>query len=205
MKRGFLTALAFALLLSSCSQPNQWQNKGKVKSTEKIVLVPIGNVPKEILTFLKEKLAKKFGVEVVIGKSLPFPYYAEVPSRKQFSSSQILDKLLEAKGGKERILGLVDVDLFVENLNFVFGQASLTEKVALISLTRLRQEFYRQPPDANLFLERTLKEAVHELGHTYGLNHCPNSECVMHFSNSLADTDYKKSDFCSNCEKKLYQ
>ena len=75
--------------------------------------------------------------------------------------------------------------LFVPNLNYVFGEADIENGVCIISLSRLRQEFYDQKPDKVLFLRRTLKEAVHELGHTYGLGHCANPKCVMHFSNSL--------------------
>jgi archaemetzincin len=49
---------------------------------------------------------------------------------------------------------------------------------------------------------RTLKEANHELGHTFGLHHCENV-CVMKFSNSLADTDKKPAIFCDTCLKNL--
>lgn len=85
----------------------------------------------------------------------------------------------------------------------VFGEAELGGYFAIISLARLRQSFYGLPEDKHLFLERTIKEAVHELGHTYGLSHCPDPECVMHFSNSLMDTDRKKPSFCSRCQIKL--
>jgi archaemetzincin len=99
----------------------------------------------------------------------------------------------------ERVLGVVDVDLYATDLNFVFGEADPKEGVAVISLARLRQEFYDLPPNQALFQERTLKEAIHELGHTYGLGHCPDSTCVMHFSNSLEDTDKKSWRFCNKC------
>jgi archaemetzincin len=101
----------------------------------------------------------------------------------------------------EKILAIVDHDLYVPELNFVFGEAG--QKVAVISLTRLRQEFYRLPQDQNLFYKRALTEAVHELGHTYGLGHCRNLHCVMFFSNSLMDTDRKGPEFCPECKTKL--
>ena len=101
----------------------------------------------------------------------------------------------------QKILGIVDHDLFVPELNFVFGEAG--SKAAVISLTRLRQTFYRLPEDQNLFDRRTLTEAVHELGHTYGLGHCENPRCVMFFSNSLSDTDRKGPEFCPRCTKNL--
>ena len=108
----------------------------------------------------------------------------------------LLAELPSPPGSGDRVLGLVDMDIFAHELNFVFGEADVAGGKALISLKRLRQEFYGLPKNENLFRERALKEAVHELGHTYGLRHCPNPACVMHFSNSLHDTDLKGWDFC---------
>jgi len=115
----------------------------------------------------------------------------------------ILNALMEQKeyAPYEKILGIVDHDLFVPELNFVFGEAS--PKAVVISLTRLRQTFYHLPENQNLFHQRVLTEAVHELGHTYGLGHCGNPRCVMFFSNSLMDTDRKGSGFCPSCKNKL--
>jgi archaemetzincin len=101
----------------------------------------------------------------------------------------------------EKVLGIVDLDLYVPELNFVFGEAS--QRAAVISLARLRQEFYNLPQDQSLFHKRALTEAVHELGHTYGLGHCGNPLCVMFFSNSLIDTDRKGSKFCPKCGRNL--
>lgn len=103
------------------------------------------------------------------------------------------------------MLGLVEADLFAPGLNFVFGEADIAGNRAVIALPRLRQEFYGLPSDDRLFRERTIKEAVHEMGHTYGLGHCPNPICVMHFSNSLYDTDLKRWKFCAACKVRLKQ
>ena len=103
------------------------------------------------------------------------------------------------------ILGICDFDAYSSGLNFVFGQASLTEGVAAIYLPRLRQEFYGLGADTSIFIDCVLKEATHEIGHAFGLNHCPKRSCVMHFSNSLADTDRKAKDFCNICRNKLHQ
>ena len=73
----------------------------------------------------------------------------------------------------------------------------------MISLARLRPEFYGSPPDDTLFLQRAVKEAVHELGHTYGLGHCRDPRCVMFFSNTLHDTDVKGPGFCAACTNEV--
>jgi len=74
---------------------------------------------------------------------------------------------------------------------------------AVISLARLRPEFYGSPPDAPLLLKRAVKEAIHELGHTHGLGHCRDPRCIMCFSNTLHDTDVKGPGFCAACGRKV--
>jgi archaemetzincin len=103
----------------------------------------------------------------------------------------------------DRVLGLADVDCYAAGLNFIFGQAAPRSGVAFVALARLRPSFYSLPDDLERFRQRTLKEAIHELGHTWGLAHCPNSRCVMHFSNTLADTDAKATSFCRQCRRRL--
>ncbi len=76
-------------------------------------------------------------------------------------------------------------------------------KRALIALPRLRERFYGARDDEALFFTRAAKEAVHELGHTYGLGHCGDRRCLMAFSNSLADTDDKGQEFCGRCQAHL--
>jgi archaemetzincin len=168
-----------------------------------IILVPIGEVDKKVIEMLKNDLNKVFNRQILIGKEMPEPQYAFNKQRKQYLSTSILMALMEQKeyATYEKILGMVDHDLYVPDLNFVFGEAR--QKAAVISITRLRQEFYNLPQDQTLFYKRVLTEAVHELGHTYGLGHCGNPRCVMFFSNSLMDTDRKGSEFCHRCKDQL--
>ncbi len=98
-----------------------------------------------------------------------------------------------------KLLALCNFDAYSDDLNFVFGQAHMNGRVAAVYVPRLTQEFYGLQKNENLFLQRVLKEAVHEIGHAFGLGHCPISGCVMHFSNSISDTDAKAKDFCENC------
>jgi archaemetzincin len=126
--------------------------------------------------------------------------------RKQWISPRILDWLLQSNNPdtNTKVLAICDFDAYSDELNFVFGEAHLGGRVAAIYLPRLREEFYVKKSDTNkLFEQRVIKEAVHELGHVFGLSHCENSRCVMHFSNSLQDTDFKDYNFCERCNKIL--
>jgi len=80
----------------------------------------------------------------------------------------------------------------VPGLNFVFGVAE--GDYALVFTARLLGE---------LLVTRILKEVIHEVGHTLGLGHCENPSCVMHFSNTLMDTDRKGPGFCPRCMVKV--
>ena len=101
-----------------------------------------------------------------------------------------------------KILVIFDADAYSYGLNFVFGEAIGNGAIAIIYLPRIKQEFYGLKPNEQLFYERLVKESVHELGHTIGLPHCHNTRCVMHFSNSLYDTDFKERSFCDRCDSK---
>jgi archaemetzincin len=175
--------------------------EGKRKMT--IVLVAVGEIERDAMDWLKNDLNRVFSRQVFRGKKMPEPVYAYNKERNQYLSTAILNAIMEQKeyAPYEKILGIVDHDLFVPELNFVFGEAR--RKGGVISLTRLRQTFYHLPEDRSLFYRRVSTEAVHELGHTYGLGHCGNPRCVMFFSNSLMDTDRKGPEFCPNCKGEL--
>jgi archaemetzincin len=194
-----LKFLSVILVLVNMVLPGRDTEEGKV------YLVPIGSgIDPELVHELKVELEKEFKVPFLIGSGFELPRTAYVAPRNQYYSPAILS-LLKRRFPEDstRAIGIVDFDLWVPGLNFIFGEADPAAGVAVISLTRLRQEFYHLSPDPELFFSRALKEAVHEVGHTYGLPHCPDPDCVMHFSNSIADTDRKSAHFCSRCRRSL--
>jgi archaemetzincin len=169
-----------------------------------IGILPIGQVDATITRRIRESLTGVFPDTtcLVIDGQLSLPENAFDKKRKQYRSNVILSEIqgyAAKQKDLDRVLGVVDADMFVSELNFVFGEAACPGKSALISLWRLKPEFYGATPNIELFAERSLKEAVHELGHTLGLRHCSRSSCVMYFSNSIFDTDRKHSLFCDQC------
>jgi archaemetzincin len=170
----------------------------------KIGILRIGQTDAYAIARIQETLDTVFARarSILFAESIPVPKEAFSEARNQYRSDVILKTVhncAEKEGAFDRVLGVTDVDLFVSRLNFVFGQAEYPGKSALISLWRLRPEFYGRTADMEVFAERSAKEAVHELGHTLGLKHCSNPYCVMYFSKTIFDTDRKQTLFCNRC------
>jgi archaemetzincin len=132
--------------------------------------------------------------KITVLEEVQIPEKSYNAQREQYESLHFLNLARRQSG--DRVLGVTEVDLFAEPLNFVFGQAEISGKAAVISLARLKGE-------KKLYHSRTVKEAVHELGHTFGLKHCDSESCVMKFSNCLAETDMKGEKYCDMCQEEL--
>lgn len=161
----------------------------------RISLQPFGEIEDEIVRLLAEEL-KVLSEEVAILPTQEIPQASFNPQRGQYLATFFT----EAAKKKERgiVLGITDVDLYAEELNFVLGIAdTLSGRAAVISTFRLRSG------NTELYLSRVVKEAIHEIGHLLGLGHCEDSLCVMHFSNRVADTDIKGKEYCPSCRKRL--
>ncbi len=134
------------------------------------------------------------------------PLFAYDDARSQYSAVAILHRLVEqCPADALRIVGITEGDLFIPMLSFVFGQAQLQGKAAVISCARLRQEFYGLPPRPALFHARLTKEILHETGHTFGLTHCKDPACVMSLATAITQVDRKGTAFCRGCTALIHE
>jgi archaemetzincin len=168
-----------------------------------IIIQPIlFELPADLSSSLEQHLSKEFDalVKTVRINEMP-PLNLFDKNRRQWKSNGMLLWLLDRNkpDRNTKVLAVCDFDAYSNGLNFVFGQANLDGRVSAIYLPRLRQEFHGLTTDNSLFYKRLIKETVHELGHAFGLKHCGNRMCVMHFSNSLQDTDIKGNNLCDIC------
>ncbi len=156
----------------------------------RLAIQPFGNVPVEVVEALSNDL-DIFGMEIEIRNTISLPGDAYDAERGQYHADPFMEMCAQVDG--DRVIGVAAVDIYADTLNFVFGQAQVSGRVAVISIARLVDS------ERKKFRDRVAKEAVHELGHTFGLSHCSDPRCVMFFSNSLTDTDRKGKKYCRRC------
>lgn len=164
-----------------------------------IRIVGIGDdISMEALDLLAARLAGELRLACRVEPERIDPNFAYDATRNQFHATAILRRLSHlATAG--RVLGVASVDLYVPIFTFVFGEAQLAGPAALISRYRLLQQLYGLPHDPDLTADRLFKEALHELGHTFGLRHCHDWSCPMASSTSVERLDLKINAYCAAC------
>jgi len=165
-----------------------------------VAVVPLDQASAGIAQRLSTSLAETLSLDANVEKSgAEAPRQAFNTSRGQYDASRIVSSFEGSEAGF--LLLVTDLDLYVAGLNFCFGLAQ--RRTAIVSLHRLRPEFYGEFSDEGLLVRRAEKEAVHEVCHLIGLRHCRDPLCVMHFSNRIGDTDIKEKFPCKDCLQKI--
>ncbi len=169
-----------------------------------IYVIPVRTVSRFWLQPLEAGLRGAFGCSMKVADLQIDLDCAYDPGRGQYNSSKILLQLVQLQRPEAfRLLAVTEVDLFIPVLTFVFGEAQLEGCAAAVSLHRLNSRFYGLPENTGLIAERLVKEAVHELGHTFGLLHCLQPGCVMSKATYVEDIDQKDRALCSRCGEDL--
>jgi len=175
-------------------------------------LGPLTAKQRKIVNLTREYLACYFGITCREGADLPASLVPASARRthpswggKQILSTYVLDKVLKVRLPRDAAasIALTASDLWPgEGWNFVFGQASLRDRVGVWSLSRFgdpntSDEAFR------LCLRRTLKTASHETGHMFSMLHCTAWQCNMCGSNNLPEADRQPTWLCPQCMAKV--
>ena len=171
-------------------------------STDKrlIGVVPFGEVPEIALKVIADHISALVNLPSQILPPLDHPEYAFDTRRYQYDAGIIIETLESMPFKKyEKVVGVLDLDLFIPIFTHVFGEAKRKGKFALVSLFRLGKNSDGSSSPAALVYERAVKVALHELGHLYNLSHCEDKNCLMHYSGGLADLDNIPLYFCRYC------
>ena len=123
--------------------------------------------------------------------------------RQQYNAGKLISHLEGKVPKTDKTIIITTQDIYVENLDFVYGVAQKGGFLSVVSLYRLDPRFYGQPSTYKKMQERAIKEAIHELGHTFDLDHCEKKTCVMSFSENITAVDRKEKHFCEDCREKV--
>ncbi len=170
------------------------------QTTDFIGVAPVG----EAMSFAAEVIAAHISgyfnlpAECLPPVDMPLKTYDK--QRLQYNAVGLL-KAIEAIpfDGFCKVIAVLDVDIFIPIFTYVFGEARQGGKVALVSLFRLGKHPDGSSPAHGLVFDRASKVALHELGHLFGLLHCMDERCLMHFSGGVEEVDQTPLNLCRYC------
>ena len=170
-----------------------------------IVLQPLGaTVPAAELQAVSGAIAAFFAVRVTVAEPLGLPKSAFYAKRGRYRAEKLLDYLV-AEGRKDArvMLGLTAVDISTTKAPYedwgILGLATLDGRSGVLSSFRC----HRRAKNAEHARVRFAKTAVHELGHSFGLDHCPTAGCIMHDGEGSVLTTDTEHDFCAATRARL--
>jgi archaemetzincin len=170
-----------------------------------VVVLPLMSVSEKISKDIASFISNSLNEKVLVDESMiSLPDQSYDNERRQYDASKLIRFLKQyAECMDSKILALCNFDIFVEGKNFVYGAAQEGGNICIVSVYRLDPRFYGSASTYETILERAKKEVLHELGHCFGLTHCDDQKCAMHFSEELDSVDEKANELCKTCTAKL--
>lgn len=197
-----VSILLLLLLLIGCKQRSKKLQNQRIEKPV-IILQPLNTFSYQTLLFLKDSIEQFYPVRVQIAKAKEFPVNCYYKPRNRYRADSTIKWLRQIKPDSIRtIVGITDADISTsKGLYKDFGVMGLGYQPGgscVISTVRLQK-----PVTTSLQLrQRLFKVVVHEMGHNFGLSHCPNQTCIMVDAEGKMKLD-KEKDFCADCKQKL--
>ena len=168
-----------------------------------VEIIPLGRADEVAGAILSANLQEFLGLPAVVAPPWPVPDYAHLPARNQYDAGLILEHFYRDLPPEGLRLGLTALDLTLPILTYVFGEALVGGRVAVVSIFRLGREPGHPRKDLGLLYERLVKVGLHETAHALGVPHCRRPDCLMRFSYGLEHLDALEPQFCSSCRQAL--
>lgn len=165
-----------------------------------IGVVPLGEVCELTVKSIAANILGYLHLDTLILPAMEHPMYAYNERRHQYDAGAMITAMESLSFPQcDKIVGVVDLDLFIPIFAHVFGEARQGGRAALVSISRLKPPSLTSQEALNLQMERAAKVALHELCHLYDLHHCMEGLCLMHFSGGLEDLDQTPLYLCRYC------
>jgi archaemetzincin len=189
---------------AAASSPPQSAASSAPFSSTRVLLVPLGPVSPLELATVTRALLTFYALDITSAEPRPLPRSAFYPKRSRYRAERLLAELNRSSDPSAlRVLGLTSVDISTTKGNIedwgILGLASLDGRVGVLSSFRCR----RLAKSKEQVAHRLGKTAVHELGHTFGLEHCPSPACLMRDGQGSVLTTDGDYDLCATCREKL--
>jgi archaemetzincin len=199
-----LAVILFLLLSGSCRNGNShYLPTGNIVRKPNIILQPLGSFSSETLIYLKDSIEKFYPVTIIVARSKDFPAQFYYSPRNRYRADSTIKWLKQIKPDSARsVVGITNEDVSVnKGVHRDYGVMGLGYKPGnscVVSAFRLRKTATSQKH----FQQRLFKVVVHEMGHNFGLDHCPNETCMMVDAEGQMKLD-KEKDLCERCKRKL--
>ncbi len=169
-----------------------------------VSIVPLGQIRQDVVDAIAGGIYEHLHLDVVFEAKSALPSDLFDPVRGQFRAEDLVRYLRDQIPTSSPLrLGVTEADLYAMDMDYVFSISILKQGASIVSYRRLDNTFYSLPRNDRVLYERVVKEALHELGHGIGLEHCT-QPCIMYFAHqSLMEIDTKPLRFCPECTRRL--
>jgi archaemetzincin len=208
-RRAWLTVTALLTLEQLAQAAPDTTGKGEpeanAKPREKVLLVPLGNgLASSDAQYIRQCLLAFYDFDIDVSEPKQLPNAAYYALRKRYRAEKLLDYLESlAPKNVNRVVGLTSVDISTTKGNVhdwgILGLATISGRACVLSSYRCR----RGTKTEDELKIRFGKVAVHEVGHTLGLPHCPTFGCIMEDARGSVLTTDREYNLCEHCRNRL--